>query len=134
MLLLLILVVGPLQAQSVFACSMMDVVMQGDCCCADHKPYQGRADSDCEWVVDTQTSPCCEHSVVVSVDEEARQDTPIMTAAEVRTGVDPPPAIHSPIIEIGQPQQTSASRVDYFPYDVGHSGSDTYLVTQRLRI
>lgn len=134
MLLLLILVVGPLQAQSVFACSMMDTVMHGDCCCVGHKSDQDCIEADCEGAVDASASPCCERSVEISVDDEARQDTPIVTAVEVRSDVDPPPAIIASINEFVPRRLTAAGRVDYSPHIVCHSGSDTYLITQRLRI
>lgn len=134
MLLLLLLVVGPLQAQSVFACSMMDTVMHGDCCCVGHKSDQDCIDADCEGAVDASASPCCDRSIDISVDVEARQGTPVVTAVEVRSDVDPPPAIIASINEIVPRQQSAAARVDYSPRVVCHSGSDIYLITQRLRI
>lgn len=134
MLLLLILVVGPLQAQSMFVCSMMDTVMYGDCCCIGHKVDQDCIDADCEGEVEASASPCCDRSVGISVDEEARQDIPVVKAVEVRSDVDPPPAIAPSITEIEPRHLATASRVDYLPYLVCHSGTDIYLITQRLRI
>jgi len=128
------LVVGPLQAQSVFACSMMDTVMHGDCCCVGQKSDDDCIDGKCGGAGDASTSPCCERSVEISVDVEAQQNTPIATAAEVRSDVDPPPPIIAYSHEIVPRQLASAVRIDYSHHNVCHSGSDTYLVTQRLRI
>lgn len=121
-----VLIVGPLQAQSVFACAMMDEVMH-ECCCVGQKP-------DHDSAVDANTDPCCEHSVTISIDEEARQNAPPVKPAEVRSDVDPPSCIVAPITEFDLLPQRVAFRVDLSPPDLCYSLADTYLITQRLRI
>lgn len=133
-LLLLILVVGPLKAQSVFACAMMDEVMFGECCCVGHKSDEDCADAGCNGAVSSNDDPCCDRSVEVSLDDEARQDAPIINTVEVRSDVDPPTAIVDSFETFELPHPRVAVRASISLPDVGHSGSDTYLITQRLRI
>lgn len=133
-LLLLVLVVGPLQAQSVFACPMMDEVMRGDCCCVGHESNQDCPNATCEKAVNANPEPCCERSVEVSIDADARQEALIVTAVEVRSDVDPPPAIATSLDGLFSPQSTVAICLEYHRSTLRHSGSDTYLLTQRLRI
>ncbi|MEQ9450974.1 MAG: hypothetical protein RJQ07_05265 [Pseudomonadales bacterium] len=128
LLVLAILIVGPLQAQSVFACAMMDEVMH-ECCCVGHK-----TDEDFDVAVDANTDLCCERSVTISIDEEARQDTPIVKPVEVRSDVDPPVAIVAANTEFFSPPRRVALRVNFSPPDLCYSRADTYLITQRLRI
>ncbi len=131
---LLVLVIGPLQAQSVFACSMMDEVMHGECCCVGHKTDKDCIDADCEGAAQSGASPCCERSVQITIDEEARADTPIVKPIEVRSDVDPPPALIASSSLIALPSLTAVlCPVQTIPREP-HSRSDTYLITQRLRI
>lgn len=134
LLLVLMLVLGPLHAQTVFACAMMDTVMHGECCCAGHKSDEDCIDSGCDGAVNSNNDPCCERSVEVSVDEDARQDTPILKSVEVRSDADPPQAIVTSFDDIAPPQRRAAEFLFQSLPDVRHSGSDTYLITQRLRI
>lgn len=132
-LLLGVLIVGPLQAQSVFACAMMDEVMH-ECCCVGHKTDEDCASADCDGAVDANTDPCCERSVTISIDEEARQDAPIVKPVEVRSDVDPPAGILATISDFNLLPRRVALRVDSSPPDLCKSRADTYLITQRLRI
>lgn len=132
-LILLVLIVGPLQAQNVFACSMMDQVMHGECCCDGHKADPGCINSDCDAVAGSV--PCCERSIQVVVDEETWKHTPIVIPAEARSSVDPPPVLLvSSYNEILPSLEHAAVRAAHIIPDVRHYDSDTYLVTQRLRI
>lgn len=134
MLLLLVLVVGPLQAQTVFACAMMDTVMHGECCCEDHEVNEDCLDSDGDATLEFSPGPCCERSVEVSIDEDARQDSPVVKPVEVRSDVDPPQAIITSSDALIPPQSVVAPGV-FQPLPIaGQSGSRTYLITQRLRI
>ncbi|MCH9670539.1 MAG: hypothetical protein K0U93_03730 [Gammaproteobacteria bacterium] len=123
--LILIVASGPLQAQTVFACSMMDMVME-ECCCGDH--IVGDA------TVEANEEPCCEQSVEIRVDEDARQDLCAVRPLEVGSDVDPPHAIVAPFDVVAVPQERSAFVVYLPPLIVRSSGTDTYLITQRLRI
>lgn len=131
--LILIVAAGPLHAQTVFACSMMDMVME-ECCCDDHRIGKGCIDSDCDAAVGPSEEPCCEQSVEVQVDEDAREDARIVKPLEIRSDVDPPHAIVASFDMIAAPQERSALVV-YQPRPIARSsGTDTYLITQRLRI
>jgi hypothetical protein len=133
-LLLLILIIGPLQAQTVFACEMMDTIMHGECCCAGDKSGAPCDDADCEGAFDAGSGPCCERSVELSLDPDARQDSPAIKPVEMRSAVDPPPAIIAATIELVPPQSPATIRLDDSLPALLDSRSDTYLLTQRLRI
>ena len=131
-LLLLIMAVGPLQAQSVLACAMMDTVVRHDCCCDDHKTDNHCTDPDCESTFETAHDPCCERSVEVGIDQESAQNIPLVKLTE--SGVDPPQSLVSSL-DAQCPIHPRLIHGDYRYLPVaGQSGSETYLVTQRLRI
>jgi hypothetical protein len=133
-LLLLIVAVGPLQAQTAFACAMMDRLMQDECCCEHHEAARDRATSDRGAVTDSGESPCCEHSVEITADPDARHDGSISKPVELRSDVDPS-QVPIPSFEPGfTPQTILGTRGFYSAPAAGHGGSDTWLVTQRLRI
>lgn len=133
-LLLLLLAVGPLQAQTIYACAMMDMVVHDRCCCEAAKFEDDRANPDCNATLESSEKPCCERSVEVSVDQEAGQDTLTVKPAEVRSDVDPPQALVSSFDALFPPRPFPTRGVaDRLP-GTGQSGSDTYLLTQRLRI
>lgn len=131
--LILIVAVGPLRAQAVFTCSMMDMVME-ECCCNDHGTGKEGVDSERETAAGYSEVPCCDRSVGLQVDEDAQQDTRIVKPLEIRTDVDPPQAVFASYERLSLPQENS------LPIDFGlnptarRSGIDTYLITQRLRI
>lgn len=133
-LLLFVLVVGPLQVQSVFACPMMDEVMHGECCCVGHKADEDCVNADFAGAVEANTDPCCERSVTISIDEEARQDARIVKPVEVRSDVDPPTGIVATLPDRNLLPRRVAHLLDFSPPAPFKSGSDTYLITQRLRI
>mgnify|MGYP003635815847 CR=1 FL=1 len=132
-LLILIVSIGPLQAQTVFACLMMDKVMD-ECCCDGHQTGKECLDSDCEVAVGAREDPCCEQSAELQIDEDARQDTRVTNLSEVRSDVDPPQAIVTSFDAIVAPQGPAVIIVLQSQPFAHHSGSDTYLITQRLRI
>lgn len=123
-LLVLMLVAGPLQAQTLFTCAMMDAVME-DCCCDE---------MDSRDALESTSEPCCEKSVELRFDPASDETSVVIKPIEVRSDVDPPPAIPLEAI-VSLP-------VDRFVVIVPHCalrsaqdpGTDTYLVTQRLRI
>ena len=128
--LIILLLVGPLQAQQIFQCDMMDATFYDDCCCDDHNNC---ADSDCDEEADAKEVPCCDKSIELSLNDEAVDISKAIKSLELRTGIDPP-------------AQTILQRDNLFPLNnalayqshsnilIHHSGSDAYLVTQRLRI
>jgi hypothetical protein len=133
-LLVLVLAVGPIQAQTMFACAMMDTVMHADCCCGDRAVHRGCVDSSCDAALESGRDPCCEQSVELGIDDDARQDSPVVNPAVVRSDVDPPQAIVASFDAL-VPAQSVQTPCVFQPYsDTGQSSSDIYLVTQRLRI
>ncbi len=130
LLLLLILVVGPLQAQTVFACLTMDMVMNNANNC---KTNQDCVYMDFDDVLDLNQSPCFEQTIVLSINQDIQQNIPIINSV-VESDVDPPQPMGTTLDFVFQQQSVLAFVV--FPLSTlpGQSGSNTYLITQRLRI
>ena len=133
-LLLLLLAVGPLQAQTIFACAMMETVVQAPCCCNEHGANKGHGEPALEDVLDSGHEPCCERSVQVTVDQDAEQAAPVGKSAELRSGVDQPQPIVFSVDALVPPQPILKPGVSPLLPAAGYSGSDTWLITQRLRI
>ena len=130
LLLLVFLVIGPLQAQTVFACVTMDMVMNVSDNC---KTNQDCVNMDLDDVLELNQNPCFEQSIVLNIDQDLQQNIPIVNSV-VESDIDPPQAIATTLDSV-LPQQfilsfSVLSRTN-FP---GQSGSNTYLITQRLRI
>lgn len=134
LLLALLLVMGPVHAQVVFACAMMDMAVQGECDCCDHENGKACVDSDCDMAVDSGDGPCCEQSVEFSLDDDARQNTPGAKPAEMRSDAGRPQSIIASFDLIEPPRVVAAPGVRRYLPTPGRFGSDTYLITQRLRI
>lgn len=127
--LIFLLLVGPLQAQQVFACGVMDAVFLDDCCCEDHNNC---GDSDHSDAI-TPENQCCEESIQLSFNDEANSDVGVIKSVEIRSDVDPPVAIvfaDEPFVE-----PVRFTEISYhYTSPPDSQGSNTYLVTQRLRI
>lgn len=134
LLLLCLLVIGPLQAQIAFACEVMDTVVHGDCCCYDPKVDTDCLRAECGPPADAEQVPCCEVSVDINLDQEARQHTPAFKPPDQRLDVDPPPALITTFDEQFLPARPAAPRARLFDRALLQTGSDTFLVTRRLRI
>lgn len=133
-LLLLIVAVGPLQAQTLYACAMMDTGVLDGCCCEAHKTEQDCASPDCNASVESGDKPCCERSVEVSIDQEAGKETLTVKPTDVRSDVDPPHAlVCSFVTPFPQRPFPAQGVVDRAP-GADRSGSDIWLLTRRLRI
>ncbi len=131
---LLLLAVGPLQAQAVFACAMMDMPVHQSCCCDDHRADDACGGSDGDSNLMPSKNPCCERTIQVSVDEDSKEDNPIAKPAEVRSDVDPPQTSAIPPVDFALLTQRPQLAAYTPPPPASLSGSRTYLVTQRLRI
>jgi len=131
LLLLLLVLVGPLQAQTVFACPMMNVVMHDACCCAAHSADEDCVDANCEGSLPADASPCCDLSVELSFD---KAEAPSLKPIEFSSAVDPPPAFV--VIQYDFLLSLPGAFVPAFSTfpQFSQSGTDTYLITQRLRI
>ena len=133
-LLVLALLVGQVQARSVFQCAMMDEVIHGECCCATNRTADDCGGSGCDGAASGLSERCCDHSVELSFNPEAQDQRPVIKPYELRTGVDPPPAIFRSIpLNVLAPART-ALVVPSLPTDAHLIRSDTYLLTRRLRI
>lgn len=127
--LIFLLLVGPLQAQQVFACGMMDAVFLDDCCCEDHNNCE---DSDSSDLI-TPENQCCEVSIELGFNDEANSEVDVIKSVEIRSDVDPPIEI---VIANAQWEEPIRIAAISFPYSrpADSQGSNTYLVTQRIRI
>jgi hypothetical protein len=156
LLLALLLVTGPVHAQTVVACAMMDtamtdmavtdtamtdaamtdMAMHGKCACCHHNHDKPCADSnsDCGCAVDSGDDPCCEHSVQLSIGEDVRQIADSAKPAAMRFEADQFPTIFFAFSFIEPPRAVAAHGVVQSLPTAGRSRSDTYLITQRLRI
>ena len=131
-LLALLAFTGPLQAQLIYACSadegmeaMEDMV--GSCC---HDQDGNLVSPDCNTDAATRTSPCMEMGISDDIDQSARNQSPI----ERDHSRDPPPATGPPPADLlPAPVRQHAQRTA--PATVPRSrGTDTYLLTRRLRL
>ena len=131
LLLVAMLVLGSLHAQTLFACDMMDTIVHDTCCCDEHERC---VRSDCGAVLENERDPCCEASVGLSIEHASDQTDPLNGPSKVRFDLDPAPPV------------LATSGVDAHPYRIvtvyypraarrdRPPGSQIYLVTQRLRI
>ena len=128
--LLLFLLIGPLEAQQLFVCEMMDTTFLNDCCCEEHKNC---ADTDCSDSITTESNTCCEVSIELNINHEAYDELTVIKSVEVRSNVDPPPVIVYAVKQLAEPVCIIETRDVYSspPYKLG---TNTYLTTQRLRI
>ena len=133
LLLLCLLVIGPLQAQVAYACAMMDTVVH-DCCCDDSASETDHLRVDLGIPAEGERMPCCEVSVQVTVDQETRPQTPAFKPPDARPDLDPAPAL---VVTFDHPFLLSQRPTSY-AHDIGlrlpEGGSDTWLLTRRLRI
>lgn len=133
-LLLCLLAIGPLQAQVVFACGMMDTVIHDTCCCDDGHAEEGCLNSACDSTPESRQLPCCERSVTINVDQEVQQKSPLLKPPDRPSDIDPPAALVSSADTFSFPVRPATSRHDQARTADVLSESDTYLLTRRLRI
>lgn len=105
-----------------------------ECCCDNHKTNEDCVDSSCDAMLGSNKGPCCERSIEISINEDARQDTPLAKPFEIRSDVDPPQANITNSFDILLSPQYAVALVAHPRPIAGLSGSNTYLITQRLRI
>lgn len=120
----LLLVVGPLQAQVLFDCGMMGVMIE-ECCCDD---LDGAKDQS---VARADVNPCCEQVVEVRADPDAPD---VVKPVEVRSDVDPPTSIVSCSFVLSPSVIVHHLNIQWDDHSQLASGRQTYLTTQRLRI
>jgi hypothetical protein len=131
-ILLLMLSAGPIQAQTVLLCDMMEVPRQETCCCDGPEPARECDEPQCHVAPRAEADGCCDSKVEVSYEADAGPT--IARPADHRTGLDPP----HPILvayELAVPPRTAARPPIPRPVSVAIAdGSNLYLVTERLRI
>jgi hypothetical protein len=83
-------------------------------------------------VLNLSQNQCFEQSVILSINQDLQQNIPAINSV-VESDLDPPQAIETSL-DFAHQQQFIAYIV--FPRTnlTGQSGSNTYLITQRLRI
>jgi hypothetical protein len=112
---------------------MMDAVALQECCCDDHSPDEHKKSAR-DATLEPGDAPCCERSIEVGIDQESVKSLPLAGLTDLRSDVDPPQALLAPLDPLFPPQPRLIHRnYRYLPV-AGQSGSETYLVTQRLRI
>ncbi len=134
--------VGPLHAQILYACAQIEKASSlaihntsdaskhnADTCNA----HQSCVNIDCDNALNSSQGRCCEESAVLTINPDLQQNIPAINLAEVESDVDPPQVIPT-ILSSFLPQQASVVSVVFPRINSGQSGSNTYLITQRLRI
>lgn len=137
-LLLLMLVAGPLQAQTILLCEMMELPRQETCCCHDiETAREAEADTDCNRP-SCHASPraeggeCCEQAVEVSYEPDA--GPPIAKPSTDHTDLSLPMPLLI-VYELQPPPLALARAFVPRPTSVAAPpGTHLYLRTERLRI
>jgi hypothetical protein len=88
---------------------------------------------DFDDVLDVSQNPCFEKSIVLSINQDLQQNIPAINSV-VESDIDPPQAIATTLDRIFPPQHVQVLVVFLHTNFSGQSGSNTYLITQRLRI
>ena len=136
----LLAVAGPLQAQLIYACSVMEQSFQGSCCCEDlNQAHDPLAAQDClggsAGSPELVERPCCDTDLEISVSQDA-EDGVLGPSQHTRdANPDPPQPIavlpsDSPVVLAPRTATSHAAGV-LVPWQ---AGTATYLLTQRLRI
>ncbi len=98
-------------------------------CCGDLKACLSL---DCDNALGSNQDSCYEQTVILTINQELQQNMPILSLV-VESDVDPPQVMFITLDLVFPPQTVTAFVV--FPHtDPIQSGSNTYLITQRLRI
>ncbi len=142
LLLMLMLFVGPLHAQILYACTeiekSVDMAMHNTQDMAKHSTnlcnaHQDCVNLDCEGALDSNEGLCCEGSAALSINPDLQQNLPAINLVELESDVDPPQATVT-TLSLFSPTQIFAIPVVSPRINSGQPGSNTYLITQRLRI
>ena len=119
------LVVGSVQAHVSYTCSIMDMVIHDDCCCAD---------SVADNMALTESEPCCDKAVELGIDTTSDQSQTSIKPIKFESDVDPPEAFAFAIELSLPPPGTLSMSGAIQPETFQSAGNATYLITQRLRI
>jgi hypothetical protein len=125
LLLMTLLVIGPVQSQTLFACEFMNDIVLDSCCCGEMDKAEATA---------LPSDPCCEKTLELTVDHTSEQAVDVVKPVEVRSDVDPPPVIWTVVLP-----ETQVPPLVRKAFSLSNSvqqphATNTYLLTQRLRI
>lgn len=135
LLFLFMMTMGSLQAKTVFTCAMMDTGTLYECCCDGSKVDKACLDHSCNVMFGPNKGICCERSIEVSIiADETRQNASFVKPIEIRSDVDPPQAIIANSLDILISLYPIVTSIVYSQPIASLSGSNIYLITQRLRI
>lgn len=137
-LLLLMLAAGPLQAQTVLLCDMMEVPRQETCCCVDvETAREAESDRECDRppcgaAPRAEAAACCDSAVEMTYEPEAGHG--IAKPADQYAGSDlPTPTCVT--YELPEPPEPRSWPSTPSPLPVADAdGSSLFLRTERLRI
>lgn len=114
-----------LQAESAFACRMMeDAGPSKECCCGD-KPAVPTSHQHAD------QRPCCDFSLELSFKSSDDDSSPLLISTQ--SGNSPPLYAAPGYTFSGSPREL-AGTIWRRDFDPGHPGTQTYLTTLRLRI
>lgn len=128
LLLTLLVLGGPVQAQLAHFCDVMERAVETCCCSHDEQPVQQAPASCPEGIAD----PCCRTVVSLVVDEAAAAITP--AGKQGVSAHDPPPLAPPPNASLPRGNPCTAPSVARSRPDVFGQGARTYLRTLRLRL
>ncbi len=128
--LILLLVLGPLQVQQAFSCSMMKTTFYGHCCCDQDSACH---EVDCGEKTALSHGSCCNESIELDVNYEIADDLKTIKSYQIHSSVDPPAQILAQSHELFQVKPAIIHTANY-TLSTHSTGSLTYLTTQRLRI
>lgn len=127
-LLLIALVPGPLKAQEIFTCLMMEKVLEQ--CCCEHTGRNDIADEG----LGNDADYCCERSIELEVDETSLQLAPNAKSFELKSSLDPPATFIATFHNYNETVALRPSSPRVHAVHVSFAGTETYLKTRRLRI
>jgi len=135
-------VAGPLQAQVLYACAEIEKTVgmtthnvsgmdtHSTDLCNGHKEC---ISIDCNAAFDSSQELCCEEASVISINQDLQQNIPILSSM-VESDIDPPQETYTTFDSDFQ-KKIISTFVAFPPSNFSsQSGSNTYLITRRLRI
>ena len=135
LLFLFMMTMGSLQAKTVFTCAMMDTDIFHECCCDGNRADRDCVDHNCNVMLGPNKGTCCDKSIEISIiADETRQNASFVKSNEIRSDVDPPQAIIANSLDILISLYPIVTSIVYSQPIASLSGSNIYLITQRLRI
>ena len=134
-LLTLLTLAGPLQAQLIYTCNLMEQSFQDSCCCEDLNQTRVPA-SNCVPCGEVTEQPCCDADLELTVSQDAADSA--LTASHATRDADPDPPQPVAVLPVDLPAvltpRSVASHAAAGASLPWSAGTATYLLTQRLRI